>query len=206
MLAALLAYCYWLHLASELLKSRSVIPGPKPWPVIGSLHLMANFKKYPFEALTKLQQVRSWISLELRSMLSRFMAQYFKWNWEYSIVLWSVLRKIWEKSLSPSQIILMDVLTGEGSTSCSEARAEMVGFPSFLQFIFILYRIFQQNISFIILKCAHISYDFSAIAFCDFDKLQVARRKILKEYTFPNAGGDMWAKLDRVKIILCTAL
>ena len=34
-----------------------LIPGPKPWPIIGSLHLMANFKKYPFEAFTNLQKV-----------------------------------------------------------------------------------------------------------------------------------------------------
>merc|ERR1719362_522337 len=38
----------------------------------------------------------------------------------------------------------------------------------------------------------------NAIAFCDFDKLQVARRRILRGHTFPNAGGDMWAKLDKV--------
>ena len=32
-------------------------PGPRPWPIIGSLHLMANFKRIPFEAFTKLQKV-----------------------------------------------------------------------------------------------------------------------------------------------------
>ena len=41
-------------------------------------------------------------------------------------------------------------------------------------------------------------YIISAIAFCDFDKLQVARRRILRGHTFPNAGGDKWAKLDKV--------
>ena len=38
-------------------KLENIIPGPKPWPIIGSLHLMANFKKYPFEAFTNLQKV-----------------------------------------------------------------------------------------------------------------------------------------------------
>jgi cytochrome P450 family 307 subfamily A len=31
-------------------------PGPKPWPVIGSLHLLAQYKS-PFEALTNLSKV-----------------------------------------------------------------------------------------------------------------------------------------------------
>ena len=39
-------------------KCENVVPGPRPWPVIGSLHLMANFTKYPFEAFTNLQKVR----------------------------------------------------------------------------------------------------------------------------------------------------
>ena len=38
-------------------KCENVVPGPRPWPVIGSLHLMANFTKYPFEAFTNLQKV-----------------------------------------------------------------------------------------------------------------------------------------------------
>ena len=37
--------------------SKNVAPGPKPWPVIGSLHLMATYKKYPFEVFTRLQKV-----------------------------------------------------------------------------------------------------------------------------------------------------
>ena len=37
--------------------SKTVAPGPKPWPVIGSLHLMATYKKYPFEVFTRLQKV-----------------------------------------------------------------------------------------------------------------------------------------------------
>jgi len=37
----------------------------------------------------------------------------------------------------------------------------------------------------------------NALAFCDFDKLQVVRRKILKAHTFPFTGGNAWAKLDK---------
>ena len=37
--------------------SKNVPPGPKPWPIIGSLHLMATYKKYPFEVFTRLQKV-----------------------------------------------------------------------------------------------------------------------------------------------------
>ena len=57
-LTAVLAYWCWLLWAPELEERRGhLLPGPKPWPIIGSLHLMANFKKYPFEVFTKLQQV-----------------------------------------------------------------------------------------------------------------------------------------------------
>ena len=38
----------------------------------------------------------------------------------------------------------------------------------------------------------------SALAFCDFDKLQDVRRKMMKKHTFPNAGSGNWAKLDQV--------
>jgi cytochrome P450 family 307 subfamily A len=34
----------------------SRLPGPKPWPVIGSLHLLGQYKS-PFEALTNLGKV-----------------------------------------------------------------------------------------------------------------------------------------------------
>ena len=37
--------------------TKNVPPGPKPWPIIGSLHLMATYKKYPFEVFTMLQKV-----------------------------------------------------------------------------------------------------------------------------------------------------
>ena len=40
----------------------------------------------------------------------------------------------------------------------------------------------------------------SALAFCDFDKLQDVRRKMMKKHTFPNAGSDNWAKLDQVRL------
>ena len=62
-MTALLAFYCWLHWASDLEERRKghVLPGPKPWPVIGSLHLMANFQKYPFEVFTKLQQVMIYI-------------------------------------------------------------------------------------------------------------------------------------------------
>ena len=39
----------------------------------------------------------------------------------------------------------------------------------------------------------------NALAFCDFDKLQAVRRKLLRSHTFPSAGGDMWARLDKVR-------
>ena len=38
----------------------------------------------------------------------------------------------------------------------------------------------------------------NALAFCDFDKLQAVRRKLLRSHTFPSAGGDMWSRLDKV--------
>ena len=44
------------------------------------------------------------------------------------------------------------------------------------------------------------NFFFVALAFCDFDKLQVIRRRLLRSHTFPNAGGDMWAKLDKVTL------
>ena len=60
-LAALLATFCWLHhqAEAELRLQGGVLPGPRPWPVIGSLHLMANFKRYPFEVFTRLQEVGS---------------------------------------------------------------------------------------------------------------------------------------------------
>ena len=60
-LATLLSIYAWLHLTHEaqLRSKANVAPGPRPWPVIGSLHLMANFEKYPFEVFTKLQKVSS---------------------------------------------------------------------------------------------------------------------------------------------------
>ena len=39
--------------------SKNSPPGPKPWPIIGSLHLMASYTKYPFEVFTRLQKVSS---------------------------------------------------------------------------------------------------------------------------------------------------
>ena len=39
--------------------SKNVPPGPKPWPIIGSLHLMASYTKYPFEVFTRLQKVKT---------------------------------------------------------------------------------------------------------------------------------------------------
>ena len=39
----------------------------------------------------------------------------------------------------------------------------------------------------------------NALAFCDFDKLQAVRRKLLRSHTFPSAGGDMWSRLDKVR-------
>ena len=58
-LTGLLSFYAWLHWASEEERrtNENILPGPKPWPVIGSLHLMANFKKYPFDVFTKLQEV-----------------------------------------------------------------------------------------------------------------------------------------------------
>ena len=41
----------------------------------------------------------------------------------------------------------------------------------------------------------------NALAFCDFDKLQAVRRKLLRSHTFPSAGGDMWSRLDKVNIM-----
>lgn len=62
------------------------LPGPSPLPVIGSLHLMAKFNKYPFECFTRLKKVRILHSvtrefLFLHSILtrcSRSMDRYFK--------------------------------------------------------------------------------------------------------------------------------
>ena len=39
-----------------------------------------------------------------------------------------------------------------------------------------------------------------ALAFCDFDKLQKMRRRIMQAHTFPTAGGQLWQKLDEVRI------
>ena len=41
----------------------------------------------------------------------------------------------------------------------------------------------------------------NALAFCDFDKLQVVRRRLLRSHTFPSAGGDMWSRLDKVILL-----
>ena len=41
----------------------------------------------------------------------------------------------------------------------------------------------------------------NALAFCDFDKLQAVRRKLLRSHTFPSAGGDMWSRLDKVILL-----
>ena len=59
LLAALLGVYFWLNWVSEnqFRKKDSIMPGPTPWPIIGSLHLMASFKKYPFEVFTKLREV-----------------------------------------------------------------------------------------------------------------------------------------------------
>ena len=62
------------------------LPGPAPLPVIGSLHLMAKFNKYPFECFTRLKKVRILHSvicqiLYLHSILtrcSRSTDRYFK--------------------------------------------------------------------------------------------------------------------------------
>ena len=41
----------------------------------------------------------------------------------------------------------------------------------------------------------------NALAFCDFDKLQAVRRRLLRSHTFPSAGGDMWSRLDKVILL-----
>ena len=54
LLVLLLIYVKFVGLESF---SQNVPPGPKPWPIIGSLHLMASYTKYPFEVFTRLQKV-----------------------------------------------------------------------------------------------------------------------------------------------------
>ena len=41
----------------------------------------------------------------------------------------------------------------------------------------------------------------NALAFCDFDKLQAVRRRLLRSHTFPSAGGEMWSRLDKVILL-----
>lgn len=51
--------------------SRRVFLHLRPWPLIGSLHLLGRFKRVPFEALTALQKVKC-SSDEKRSNLQEY--------------------------------------------------------------------------------------------------------------------------------------
>jgi len=123
-----------------------LIPGPKPWPIIGSLHLMANFKKYPFEAFTNLQKVYGSI---------------------FQIKLGSALAVVIH-----SEDDKREVLMTKGD--------HFDGRPDFKRFD-VMFGGDRRN----------------SLAFCDFDKLQDVRRKMMKKHTFPNAGSGNWAKLDQ---------
>ena len=52
-LLLLLALGWWRRPRSKAGEA----PGPRPWPLIGSLHLLATYKRVPFEAFTALQRV-----------------------------------------------------------------------------------------------------------------------------------------------------
>jgi len=54
---SLLVVLLWrknLNSSTKLTKHQA--PGPRPWPLIGSLHLLGRFKRVPFEAFTALQK------------------------------------------------------------------------------------------------------------------------------------------------------
>jgi len=122
------------------------VPGPVPWPIIGSLHLMANFTKYPFEAFTNLQKIYGSIfQMRLGSM---------------------------DTVIIHSEEDKKEVLVTKGD--------HFDGRPDFKRFD-VMFGGDRRN----------------SLAFCDFDKLQVARRKMMRGHTFPSAGGEMWSKLDK---------
>lgn len=147
-LIALLAGYLCLGNKNRLLdkKCENIVPGPRPWPVIGSLHLMANFTKYPFEAFTNLQKVYGSI-FQIRLGSSN------------AVVIHSEEDK-------------KEVLVTKGD--------HFDGRPDFKRFD-VMFGGDRRN----------------SLAFCDFDKLQVVRRKMMRAHTFPTAGGDLWSKLDK---------
>jgi len=129
------------------------IPGPRPWPIIGSLHLMGNFKKYPFEAFTHLQKVYGSI---------------------FQIRLGSANAIVVHSEEEKREILLTKAHHFDGR-------------PDFKRFE-IMFGGDRRN----------------SLAFCDFDKLQKMRRRIMQAHTFPTAGGQLWQKLDEaVKAEMC---
>ena len=49
----------WPKVAFFQMKSVNIALFLRPWPLIGSLHLLGRFKRVPFEAFTALQKVNS---------------------------------------------------------------------------------------------------------------------------------------------------
>ena len=57
----------------------------------------------------------------------------------------------------------------------------------------------RRNCKFLLSSSNHSSNLLSsALAFCDFDKLQDIRRKMMRKHTLPASGSDNWCKLDKV--------
>ena len=100
-----------------------------------------------------------------------------------------IVKKRRRKSWLLKDTIVMHGLTLKDLMSCLGVTGEIVDIAEF-------------NLS------NHYLYLFSAILFCNSDKLQYARRKMMRAHTFPTAGGDMWSKLDKVglQIILLNSL
>lgn len=122
------------------------LPGPSPLPVIGSLHLMAKFNKYPFECFTRLKKIYGPI---------------------FQMKLGSVNTVIIHTEEDKKEVL---VTKGD----------HFDGRPDWKRFDF-MFGGSRRN----------------ALAFCDFDALQIARRKLLRAHTFPSSGGDLWSRLDR---------
>jgi len=120
------------------------IPGPRPWPVIGSLHLLGNFTKHPFEAFTRLQEVYG---------------------------------PIFQMRLGTMNAVVIN--TEEDRREVLQVKGDHFdGRPDFRRFD-VMFGGDRRN----------------SLAFCDFDKLQVTRRKMLRAHTFPK--GTLGNKLDK---------